>query len=124
VALHYQTEYRLGRRGRVSRSYTGARAFVAIVIDLTFGMFFELLSIVFSFAVRIVGLTLKLVGQILRVYWKIMVAAVTMVVYVLTTPFALVHRVAERVRWEGSQRQPQGQAGPVLKPDWGLGNEI
>jgi len=124
MALHYQTEYRLGRRGRVCRSYTGSRAFVAILIDLTFGLVFEFLSGLIALALRIVALALQLVVHVLRVYWKIMVVAITTIVYVLTTPFVLLHRVIERVRWEGGDRQPYAPADRIRKPDWGLGQEI
>jgi hypothetical protein len=123
MALHYQTEYRLGRRyGRVCRSYTGFRAFLAIVLDLTFGMVFELLAGAIALALRLAALALQLVVHVLKVNWKILIVAMTMVVYVVTAPFALLHRVVERVRWEGPHDQPR--AGAVLKPDWGLGQEI
>jgi hypothetical protein len=124
MALHYQTEYRLGRRGRVCRSYTGFRAFLAIFLDLTLGMVFELLVGIIGFALRLVALALQLVVQILRVHWKIMIVAMTMVVYILTTPFALLHQVAHRVRWQRLHPQPCPQAGPILKPDWGFGHEV
>ena len=42
MGLYYQTEYRLGRRGgRVCRTYTGLRAFLAIAVDLGFLLTFE-----------------------------------------------------------------------------------
>ena len=43
MALHYQTECRLGAR-RINRSYSGYQAFVAIVFDLIFGLLFELVA--------------------------------------------------------------------------------
>jgi hypothetical protein len=125
MALHYQTEYRLGRRyGRVCRSYTGFRAFLAIVLDLTFGMVFELVCGVITFALRLAALAIQLVAQVLKFNWRILLVAMTMVVYVVTAPFALLHRVVERVRWERPYQQPRSESGPVLKPDWGLGQEI
>jgi len=124
MALYYQTEYRLGRRGRVSRSYTGVRAFLAIVTDLTFGLFFELLSGLIVLALRLVALAFQLVVQVLRVHWKIMVVAMSMVVYILTTPFALLHQVVARVGWDGRHPQEHARAGPIPKPDWGLSQEI
>ena len=55
MALYYQTEYRLGRRvGRISRSYTGMHAFMAIVLDLFLGSVFGLVSIVIGLALQIV----------------------------------------------------------------------
>ena len=59
MALHYQTECRLGTR-RINRSYSGFQAFVAIFFDLVFGLTFELISAVLGLAVRLVSLTLKL----------------------------------------------------------------
>ena len=51
MALHYQTEYRLGNRGRVCRSYTGFQAFLAITIDLVFGLLFELVFATIGLAI-------------------------------------------------------------------------
>jgi hypothetical protein len=125
MALYYQTEYRLGRRGRVSRSYTGIRAFVAIVTDLTFGLCFELVSGLIVLALRIIALALGLVAQVLRVNWKIIVVVMSTVVYVLTIPFVLLHRVVARVEWDARYRQEHSAgAAPILKPDWGLGQEV
>ena len=34
MSFIYTTEYRLGRRGRINRSYTGIQALIAIAFDL------------------------------------------------------------------------------------------
>lgn len=52
MALYYQTEYRLGGRGLIRRSYTGFQAFFAILFDLVFGLVFELVAGVIGLAVH------------------------------------------------------------------------
>jgi hypothetical protein len=126
MALHYQTEYRLGNRGRVCRSYTGFQAFVAIGLDLVFGLFFELVSSVFSLTIRLAIWTVHFVYRVLRIHWRILVAAMTFVVYMVTLPFAWIHLGVDRLRsgepsgWPASEAEPS----PVIKPSWGLGREV
>jgi hypothetical protein len=126
MALHYQTEYRLGNRGRVCRSYTGFQAFVAIGLDLVFGLFFELVSTLVALAMRIALLTVRFAMRVLRIHWRILVAAMTFVVYIVTLPFAWVHQGVDRLRSGG----PSGLAGdpirpaPVVKPSWALSREV
>ena len=60
MALHYQTEYRLGHRGRIPHSNTGYQAFVAIAIDLVFGS----VQLVFS----VIAMALQI--AILMVMWS------------------------------------------------------
>jgi len=129
MALYYQSEFRLGRRcGRRSRSYTGFPAFVAIVIDLTFGLtfglIFELLSGLIALTLRLFVLTLHLVVHLLRVHWKIAVVVVTSVVYILTLPFAMLHQVVKRVKWEGRDWREEAHAGSIPKPEWGFSREL
>ena len=52
MSFIYTTEYRLGRRGRINRSYTGIQAIIAIAFDLALG---------FSFGVIGLGLRMLLV---------------------------------------------------------------
>ena len=71
MALYYQTEYRLGRRyGRITRSYTGFQAFLAIVLDLVFGLFFELITGAIALALRLIYLTLQTGFAVLRKSWS------------------------------------------------------
>jgi hypothetical protein len=42
MTFQYKTEYCLGRRGRVCRTYGGIRALVAIALDLALGLTFGL----------------------------------------------------------------------------------
>ena len=44
MAFIYSTEYNLGRRGRINRSYTGIQALIAIAFDLTLGFTFWLIG--------------------------------------------------------------------------------
>ncbi len=60
MALHYYTEYRLGNRGRICRSYTGFQAFLAIGFDLVFGLLFELVCSGIGLAVWTVTWTVRL----------------------------------------------------------------
>ena len=122
MALHYQTEYRLGSRGRICRSYTGFQAFVAICLDLVFGLLFEFVATVLALAARLVVVTLRLFVRVLKVNWKILVAAMTLIVYILTLPFALLHRAVDpapiagprpiRPNRDRPQRRASSRAGP------------
>lgn len=58
MALYYRTEYRIGNRGRICRSYTGLAAFGAIVFDLGFGLIFELVTAVIGLSLRLVCMAL------------------------------------------------------------------
>jgi hypothetical protein len=126
MALHYQTEYRMGSRGRICRSYTGFQAFIAIFLDLIFGLFFESVAMVFALTARLVALTLRLLVRVLRVYWKLLVAAMTLIVYLLTLPFALLHRAVVRYRTQGraDPAESRPSAMPSLKPSWALSREV
>jgi uncharacterized membrane protein len=126
MALHYQTEYRMGSRGRICRSYTGFQALVAIFLDLIFGLFFEFVAMVLALAIRLVVVTLRLLVRVLKVNWKILVAAMTLLVYVLTLPFALLHRavVQYRTRGRADPAESQPSAMPSLKPSWALSREV
>jgi hypothetical protein len=126
MALHYQTEYRLGNRGRICRSYTGFQAFVAIVFDLVFGLLFEFVSTAISLAARLVVLAVQLMVQLLTIHWKILVAAMTFLVYVVTLPFALLHEAVDRLR-SGSpagRTEPQPDPTSLRKPSWALSREV
>ncbi len=126
MALHYQTEYRLGNRGRICRSYTGFQALIAIVLDLVFGLAFELITMVFALAVRLVILTTRLAVRVLTVNWQLLVAAMTLLVYLLTLPFALLHNAVHRFRSRGENEPHDRDAYPaaILKPTWALSREV
>ena len=62
MALIYQTEYRLGPRGTVRRTYGGIRALVAIATDLTLALIFGAFGLVFG----LIGWSLWLVWHLCR----------------------------------------------------------
>jgi hypothetical protein len=126
MALHYQTEYRLGNRGRVCRSYTGFQAFIAIAFDLVFGLLFELVFSVMELAMRIVVLAVHLAVRILRVYWRILVAAMTFVVYAVTLPFVWIHHVVNRLRTRAHDDPAEDRwgQGATQKPSWAFSREL
>jgi hypothetical protein len=127
MAIYYQTEYRLGNRGRICRSYTGFQAFLAIFFDLIFGLFFEVVSAAISLAFRLVLLAVHLMIRLIQVNWKILVAAMTLIVYIVTLPFALLHEAVDRLR---SPREPEPTDAPSprpaspLKTSWALSREV
>jgi hypothetical protein len=126
MALHYQTEYRLGDRGRICRSYTGLQAFAAIGLDLVFGALFELVSSAIGLGIRIVALAIRLVVGMLRINWRILVALMTYVVYAVTLPFAWIHLTADGLRSRGKidRTEPRASPAPVVKPSWALSREV
>jgi hypothetical protein len=124
MAFYYQTEYRLGRRGRIRRSYKGTRAFAAIFLDLIFGLIFEMIATAIGLAFRVVALAAGLVLQVLKTVVMILAVALTAVVFIVTLPFALLHQAAQRL---GSMRRDAGHEGSrnsTLKPEWVLGREL
>ena len=126
MALYYQTEYRLGNRGRICRSYTGFQAFVAIVFDLVFGLLFEFVSAAISLAIRLAVLVVEVLVKLLAIHWKVLVAAMTFLVYVVTLPFAWLHEAVDRLRSGSPADRPEPQPDPtsLRKPSWALSREV
>ena len=96
MALHYQTECRIGTR-RINRSYSGYQAFVAIVFDLIFGLLFEMVATLLNLTFRLLAFSFRLALQILKHSWKVLVAAMTALVFTLTLPFVILHRAIVRM---------------------------
>lgn len=122
MALHYQTEYRLGNRGRIRRSYTGFQAFVAIAFDLVFELVFAAVGL----AIRVAVLSSHLAVRMIQLYWRLLVAAMTLVVYVATLPFVWIHQAVDRFH-SGGQDEPAGDAwGSTTppKPNWAFSREV
>lgn len=95
MAFSYTTEYRLGRRGRINRSYTGIQAFIAIAFDLALG-----------FCFGFIGLGV----------WMLLAFATTayrFAVAVLTFPFRVVRAVL--------QPRPSRRG---VKPAWASSEEL
>jgi hypothetical protein len=123
MSLHYQTECRIGAR-RINRSYSGYQAFVAIFFDLFFGLFFELVASILALTFKLVGFSLHLAVQILKGSGKILVAATTALVFMLTLPFAILHRAIAGTAPRGQGWRRDGYAGSVRKPDWAMSREV
>jgi hypothetical protein len=126
MALYYRTEYRLGNRGRVCRSYTGFPAFVAIVMELVFGLLFELVFSVFALATQIAVLAVHLTLRLFQLYWRFMIAAMTLVVYAVTMPFVWIHDLVDGLRYGGRTERDSGRGSPegVRKPSWAFSREV
>jgi hypothetical protein len=123
MALHYQTEYRMGNR-RVHRSYSGYQAFFAIFFDLIFGLCFELVTTVLSLTFRLVRYAFGVAVRIVTRFWKLAVAAMTMAVFILTLPFALLHRAIAGLSPAGHFWRRDGFSSPAAKPDWAMSREV
>jgi hypothetical protein len=123
MALHYQTECRMGAR-RINRSYSGYQAFVAIVFDLIFGLLFELVATALGLAVRLVALFLRLAFHVLKSSWRVLVAVMAAMIFTLTLPFVILHRaiagLAPASRLWPRERLVQS----VGKPDWAMSREV
>ena len=96
MALHYQTECRLGTR-RINRSYSGYQAFVAIVLDLVFGLLFEFVATLLNLTFRLLAFSFRLALQIWKHTWRFLVAGMTALVFTLTLPFVILHRAIVRM---------------------------
>lgn len=123
MALHYQTEYRMGNR-RVHRSYSGYQAFVAILFDLIFGLFFEMVATLLSMAFRLFRFAVGVAVQVVKRFWKVAVAAMAIVVFTLTMPFALVHRAIAGLSPRGRAWYCERFSNSTRKPDWAMGREV
>jgi hypothetical protein len=108
MGLYYQTEYRLGRGGgRVRRTYTGLRAFLAIAIDLAFMFTFEL----------VLGLLFFLARNLIWIVAGFLVA----VFYVMSIPFRVARWVSLKL---SRDKEIDAAAGVPLKPAWAGHDEI
>jgi hypothetical protein len=104
MGLYYQTEYRLGRGGgKVCRTYTGLRAFLAIAIDLLFMFTFEI----------VFGLLFFMARNLTRIVGGILLA----VFYALSIPFRVAH-------WISLKISRRGESDPHLKPAWAGYDEV
>ena len=125
MALYYQTAYRLGGRvGRISRSYTGVHALLAIVLDLFLGFVFGLVSIVIGLALRTVVIALQLSVIVLKASWSFLVVVMTAIVFCLTLPFALLHHAVDRRRTFGKSNRSHFSTVSTQKPEWALSREV
>jgi hypothetical protein len=125
MGLSYQAEYRIGRRGgRVCRSYTGFRAFLAILFDLVFGTFFDALGALFALVARLLILSVHLAVEVVKLSLRVLVFAITAVFHLLALPYQLMQRRIASPRWQRWPDPVGMPRGRALKPDWGLGREV
>jgi len=107
MGLYYQTEYRLGRRGgRVCRSYTGLRAFLAIAIDLLF------------------VLTLELAFGVILFVLKNFLTLLKGILYALSLPFRAAQWVSLKLDLRAAAVRSRRGAGANLKPAWAGSDEL
>jgi hypothetical protein len=125
MRFYYQTEFRLGERGRrISRRYTGAQALAAIILDLSFKLWLELFVRLVGLAAWLCALGFRFALLVAAKSWKTAVAIMTIVVYLFTLPFALLHQALDRGLAKNKQGRPDPSAGPYRKPDWALAREV
>jgi hypothetical protein len=124
MALSYQTEYRLGCRGRIRRSFTGYQAFFAIFFDLVFGLVFELVTSVIGLALRLVFRILQVTLVVLCKSWSTLVAVMAVVLSLLTLPFVVLHQAVDRLRSRTEAGRRDSYRASTAKPDWAFGREV
>ncbi|MHB1557292.1 MAG: hypothetical protein ACYC61_07420 [Isosphaeraceae bacterium] len=110
----------------IRRSYTGFQAFVAIGLDLVFGLAFEVICLSAALAIGAVAWSVRLVVRLLGLYWRVLVAAMTALVWAVTLPFVMLHRGAERLRSRapGTSTGSDAPHPPFAKPDWAWSREV
>jgi hypothetical protein len=114
MLCYYQTECRIGDRGpRICRRYTGFQALVAIALDFALRLGLDVVFVMVVLGVRVGAWMLKAAVQIARHFWRIAVAAMTVIVYVVTLPFVFVNRLVARHRSRAHAARFTG------KPNWG-----
>jgi hypothetical protein len=126
MSLSYHAEYRVGPRGgRVCRSYSGFRAFLAILFDLVFGTICDVLAAILTLATRAIVLAIHVAVELLKLCWRILVFLMTAIIQLLALPYRLLLQTRiERPsfeRWSAPIATPRGRA---IKPDWALGREV
>jgi hypothetical protein len=102
MTFHYQTEYCLGRRARVHRTYSGIQALIPIAFDLILGLIFGMMGLIFG----VIGLAMWLIRCVVLTTCRVAVA-------LLSVPL----RVARSITVRRSVR-------PVAKPAWAFFDEL
>jgi hypothetical protein len=125
MSLYYHADYRVGPRGgRVCRSYSGFRAFLAILFDLVFGTICDVIAAVFTLATRAVVLAVHVAVELLMLCWRILVFLVTAIIQLLALPYRLFLQSRIDPQLHHSPAPVGMPRGRVMKPDWALGREV
>ena len=96
MALIYQTEYHLGRRGKVTRTYGGVRALVAISADLTLAFVFGVFGLAFGLVAWTLWLTWRLCRVVLLAVRELILALARFVGDVITLPWRVARGLSSR----------------------------
>ena len=92
---------------------------MAIMLEFTLRLAFDVALMFAVLVIRVTGWLLKAAMQIARQSWRTAVAMITVIVYSLTLPFVLLNRAVDRHRQRIDQDAPSYAAGYSGKPDWG-----
>ncbi len=92
MALIYQTEYHLGRRGRVTRTYGGVRALVAIAADLTLALIFGMFGLIFGLIGWAIRLACWLFRLVVLAFRELILTVARFIGDVLTLPWRVARR--------------------------------
>jgi hypothetical protein len=115
MAFTYTTEYCLGRRGRINRSYTGIQAMIAIGFDLALGFSFAIIGLgVWLVRASVVTLS-RFIATVMRLPFRVglslfqscVVSSYQLGVVLFHAPFRIVrtlfprrvHRGAAKPAW-------------------------
>src|SRR4051794_34811549 len=71
MSVCYQTEYCLGRRGRVCRTYSGIQALIAITFDLALGLIFGLIGLGWRLVRCLFDLALGVIFGLIGLGWRL-----------------------------------------------------
>jgi hypothetical protein len=121
MSLYYHTEYRLGKRGRISRSYTGFQALAAIVFDLAFGLVFELVCLSLALATALVVWSFFVSCRMLVLALGLLSIILTTAVKLITLPFVWLHRAVTRF---DSPASTGVSAKAIRKPEFAFGRDL
>jgi hypothetical protein len=109
MSVCYQTEYCLGRRGRVCRTYSGIQALIAITFDLALGLIFGLIGLGWRLVRCLFDLALGVIFGLIGLGWRLVRCLTVTTCRVAVALVSLPLRAARAI---------VGQAAgcPVVKP--------
>jgi hypothetical protein len=109
MSVRYQTEYYLGRRGRVCRTYSGIQALIAITFDLILGLIFGLVGLGWRLVRRLFDLAFGVIFGLIGLGWRLVRCLTVTTCRVAVALVSLPLRAARAI---------VGQAAgcPVVKP--------